>query len=166
MQRSQPRLKLEFAERAASRFRDDVELWKADHDAAMNDLWPVQELLEDANRAFEKFNALDAEIRRSSRAGGISEEDYERLDSQIESLFQRWLATSKLLRSDVERLLGTYESVEGVAAFLVQVREVEAMLASDDEFFDHEEIAQLRDAAIAAHRRGDVEPMIDDDRPQ
>lgn len=166
MQRSQPRLKFEFAERAASRFRDDVELWKTDHDAAMNDLWPLQELVEIANRAFEKFNVLDAEVRRSSRAGKISEEDYERLDSQIESLFQRWLATSKLLKSDVERLLGSYESVEGAAAFLAHVREVEAMLASDDEFFDHEEIAQLRDAAISAHRRGDVEPMIDDDRSQ
>jgi len=166
MQRSQPLLKFEFAERAAARYRDDVELWRADHDAAMNDPWPLQELVEIANRAFEKFEALDAEVRRSSRAGGISDEDYERLDLKIEALFQGWLATSRLLKQDVERFLSEDDSVEGVAAFLAHVREVEAMLALDDEFFDHEEIAKLRDAAIAASRRGEVEPMLDDGRPQ
>jgi len=166
MQLSQPQMKFEFAERAAARYRDDVELWRADHDALANDLWPVQELLEMANRAVGKFIALDAEVRRSARGGGISEEDYERLDSKIEALFEQWLATSKLLKPDVERLLSLYGSVEDAAAFLAHVREVEGMLASDDEFFDHDEIAKLRDEAIASYRRGDVEPMFDDDCPR
>lgn len=162
MQRSQPLLKFEFAERAASRYRDDVELWRADRDAGASDPWPLQELVEIANRAFEKFNALDAEIRRSSRAGKISDEDYERLDSKIESFFERWLAASRVLKPEIERLQSTQKRAGGAAAFLAHVREVEAMLASDDEFFDHEEIANLRDAAIAAFKRGDVEPMFDD----
>lgn len=166
MQRSQPLLKFEFAERAAARYRDDVESCRADHEAVANDLWLLQEFLESANRAFERFAALDAEIRRLARGGGISDENYERLDSRIEALFKKWLTTSRLLKPDVERLLSTSESVEGSAAFLAHVREVEAMLASDDEFFDHEEIANLRDAAIAANRRGEVEPFLDDDRPE
>ncbi len=163
---AQPQVQLDFAKREASRYREDIESWKADHDALANGCWVIEQLIAVANRNLDRFIAFDASVRKASRAGVISESQYDYFDSKSVELLEQWLETSRVIAPEVRRLLDAYGAVDGADEFFRRIREVEAMLATDDEFFDSEEIADLRDAAIDAARRGDVEPAFDDLWPQ
>lgn len=69
---------------------------------------------------------------------------------------------------EIDRLLGVWLDIasaiapgdEALGANLVQAR---AILTPDDEFFDMAKLVPLMEAALEADRRGETEPLLDDE---
>ena len=75
-----------------------------------------------------------------------------------------WLAVSQQVAPQGERLRAQYGDAEGLDVLKENIREARSILIPDDEFFDPDKLASLRDEAIEAHRSGFTEPLLGNER--
>lgn len=151
-----------FAERDAARFRTDVAAWAASTTHA--DVWALERLVADACRLYELLSLIDDELRRASRSGLLSSDEFAQADARITSLFSQWLAASRGLETML-RGLPAEDSVAGAGRFHDAVREASWMLGDADRILEDPRMLNLRDEAVDASRRGDVGAVFEDVRP-
>jgi hypothetical protein len=149
----EPLTRVEFAERLVGRFQDDVQSWTPRHDAEDVVAW--------ANFIFELIVKIDIWIQEYFLVHG-TQFDLE-LHEKPRKLLRYWLDACRKMIGRVEASQG---EVSGLEALRRNIRQAEASLTPDDESFDSDELAVLRDEAIECHRAGLTEPLWDDERDQ
>ena len=142
------------------------ELWKESHDLAMA-CCDVQEQLALLSYLFERINRADEATREAVFAG---RQDYSpEFDAELASIYRQWADVTGKSLDSVEKLESQGFSVEGADELRGRLREAVGLLTPDDQFFTPDEgqsfrvekLVQLRDEALAAHRRGETEEMED-----
>jgi hypothetical protein len=147
------------------------ELWKEDHDLAMV-CCDVQEQLALLSYLFERINRADEAAREAIFAG---RQDYNpEFDLELESVFRQWSDVAGKYLDMVGKLELQGFSVEGTDELRGRLGEAVGLLTPDEQFFTPddapeadgelsriEKLVQLRDEALAAHRRGATEEMED-----
>jgi uncharacterized protein with von Willebrand factor type A (vWA) domain len=143
------------------------EQWKDDHDLAIV-CCDVQEQLALLNYLFERINRADEAAREAVFAG--RQDHSPEFDAELESIYRQWSEVSSKYLDIVGKLESQGFNVEGADEMRGRLREVAGLLTSDDQFFTPddagqssriEKLVQLRDEALAAHRRGETEEMED-----
>jgi hypothetical protein len=138
------------------------ELWKESHDLAMA-CCDVQEQLALLSYLFERINRADEATRESVFAG---RQDY---SAELEGIYRLWADVAGKYLDVVGNLESRGFGVEGADELRSRLREAVGLLTPDDQFFTPsdgqssrvEKLVQLRDEALAAHRRGETEEMED-----
>lgn len=150
-----------LAERQIEAYGREVDRWRHEHDAAMK-CRDFELLLKLGLDVYETLRRIDAEISAAVFRGERVQADLEFVDL----VYRLWLAPS----AEVERRLEEFERsgfrVEFAAEYRSAGREVRGLLTPDDEFFRGEALADLRDDAIDAYRRGRTEDLIESDEPR
>jgi hypothetical protein len=86
-------------------------------------------------------------------------------ENRIGKLYRFWLDTTQAVLAAYERLATTYAArgfdMRPVEALYSAVREVAGLLTDDARFFAHDQLVDLRDAAIDAHQAGHSVEMHD-----
>lgn len=136
-------------------YEDEYDVWKADHAQAML-YFNFCDLLEEGVRLFNSICRLD-ENWRGDVAKKRTEYD-EDTHSKIFDLFRRW---AKIGRRIDEQLLPWFVQeyggdVKSSKEFLACYREVQGILAKDEDFFNGESLSALRDQAIDEFRKGET----------
>lgn len=158
---TEPIRRIKFAEKEVKRYRDDVEGWKKLHDDLQEDCWIWEDLIAKANFIFLRYLKLDHDIQQAILTSVI---DYsEETEQEMWTLLRDWLDISRQLIPQVDRLKQSYGSVDGSEDLLRNVKEAEAMLTPDDEFFSGDKLVSLRDRAIEDHRSGETRTLLDDE---
>jgi hypothetical protein len=78
-------------------------------------------------------------------------------DAVVTRLYQSWMQGAEIIAPQIAEMEAKGFQIEGSQDFRSAYREVKGILTADDEFFDSERLAEMRDKAIDAHRRGDTE---------
>jgi hypothetical protein len=159
-----PFVKFAFAKRDTARFRDDVVSWAESPESASAERWAVERLVTDACRLFEFLGLIDDELRRASRLGCLTSDEYIKADAEITTLYSGWLAASRRLEVML-RATAKDGPVADASRFLDDIREASWMLGNADRVLDDSRMIDLRDGAVDASRRGDVGPVFEDVRP-
>ncbi|WP_337176798.1 hypothetical protein [Paludisphaera sp.] len=162
MNQAGPFIKYAFAERDAERLRDDVATWAEPPAAASTDRWARERLVADACRLFDLLRQIDDEARRASRYGAMSAGDFARADEAVTALLTEWLTTSRKLAAI---LPANGPTLADAGRFIGHIREASWMIGEADRVLDDPRMIDLRDEAVDASRRGDVEPVFEDVRP-
>jgi hypothetical protein len=158
MKVTQPRERIECAEREVARYKDDVESWKRDHDALADD-WAWEDLIAKANFLFDQIMRLDVRVQRTILVERRHDESG--LQDELRRVLGDWMSTSIQVIAHGERLQQEYGRVEGIGALRENLAPAKSILTPDDEFFDPDRLASLRDEAIEAHCRGLTEPLVE-----
>jgi hypothetical protein len=154
---TQPEERIRFTQKEVGRYQEDVEEWKQAHESLRRDCWFWEKLIGKANRLFNQILDLDSDIRESVFSGEITAQEEERLHKEVVSLVQQWLQISQDFLRQVVRLEGEYGVVEGAQELRQHIKDAEGILTSDEQFFQGDELARLRDQAIDDHRAGRTE---------
>lgn len=162
MLQSRSIVQIAFAERDAVRFGADVAACGGS--SASAELWAVERLVADACRLFELLGLIDDDLRRASRSGSLSSDDYARADAQIKALFSQWLASSRELEGMLRGVPGE-DPIDGWGRFVDAVHEASWVLGDADRILKDPRMINLRDEAVDASRRGDVGTAFEDVRP-
>lgn len=83
----------------------------------------------------------------------------EATDGKIRDVLRQWSEVSANVLQNVVRLETTHTDVHGVQILLASMKQAQSILTSDSDYFTSEQLAELRDAAIEAHRSGQTEPL-------
>jgi uncharacterized protein with von Willebrand factor type A (vWA) domain len=147
------------------------ELWKQDHDLATI-CCDVQEQLALLSYLFDRINRADEAAREAVFAG--RQDHSPEFDSELESIYGEWAGVAGKCLDVVGELELQGFSVEGAGQMRSRLQEANGLLTPDDQFFTPddaseadgrpsriEKLVQLRDEALAAHRRGETEEMED-----
>jgi hypothetical protein len=120
----------------------------------VRDCHVLEVLLRIALHHLDEIGNLDNKIRLLVLKGEAETKE-EELAAQ---LYRHWFnGATTILMPLLARMEGKGYQVEGAAEFRNACREVTGILTPDSEFFDCERLAELRDKAIDAHRRGETE---------
>jgi hypothetical protein len=163
---ARPEARIGYMEREIGRYREDVEGRPSPHEPPSSDCWPWEDVIDKANHLFDRLVELDTSLSESAfsrKPPGSAE--YIDLDSKIREVIREWLSISENVVSLIPRLRSPARDSDGSDVFLGNVERARGMLTPDDEFFVGDKLVELRDAAIEAARRGEVEPMFDDVSP-
>lgn len=158
MHMTQPRERIEHTAREVARYREDVEAWQKDHDALAADCWTWEDMIATANFLFDQIMRQDVRVQRyllveRGRDGAD-------LQEQLCQVLLGWMDASLGVIAQGERLQQQYGRVEGLDALRENVSQAKSILTPDDEFFDPDRLAPLRDEAINDHRAGLTEPLV------
>ncbi len=157
MASTQPNRRMHSIETQFNRYRDDIEAWQADHDAPRDDCWFWEDLVKRSNALFARILDLDLAINEYQMEPG---RDFDpRLDEWFDKILKVWQADSLALAAQVERIESLGDRVREAEQFRANVKQAQAMLTRDNEFFVGEKLEKLRDAAIEEHRAGLTESM-------
>lgn len=159
MQMTQPRKRIEHTGREVARYREDAEAWKRDHDTLSADCWTCEDLIATANFLFDRIMCQDVRVQRYV----LVERGHDGTDLQDElrRILLDWMTTSLRVVPHGERLQQEYGQVEGLDALRENLSQAKSIMTPDDEFFDSDVLATLRDEAIDAHRAGLTEPLVE-----
>jgi hypothetical protein len=127
----------------------------ADHDAAMK-CYEIQERAAYLVFVFERISHADEEIH-AENLGDSSQEAADVLKA-LEELYAKWYATATECLQVIERAEAEGFEVDGSDAFRRYHREARGVLTPDEEFFQGDKLVELRDEAIDANQKEDVEP--------
>jgi hypothetical protein len=148
-----------FTKLEIDRLRHDIEDWKSNHDELTRSCWAWEDLIAKANFVFGRITKLDMDIQGFLFNSAEAAADPELLNASRDAT-AAWLAVSLPLLERSEQLLGEYGDVDGYEELKVNMRQANASLTSDEEYFDSEELAGARDNAIDSHRAGLTEPLL------
>lgn len=160
MPMTQPSSRIKYAEKELDRFRDDVEDWKREHHLVQV-CWEYEDLVAKANFLYTRIIDLDEDIQEVCLLSG-AEFHYE-LDQKVDQLLSSWLEISLEILPHIGDLEREYSSLDGAEDFRRNVKEVQAILTPDREFFAGDALVDLRDQAVDDHRAGRTEPLLDDE---
>jgi len=131
------------------------EHWKQDHQEAMR-CFDFEEVLAFGLSLYDYLNRIDEAWRAKVHRQLISyDAEFDRL---IEELYRLWLKPCDRILNRLTSFEKHFE-VEGAKEFRAACREVKGLLTPDEEFFSQDRLVRLRDEAVAANLRGDVEEM-------
>jgi hypothetical protein len=148
------RTKLEVA-----RLRLDVEDWKLNHDEVTRGCWAWEDVIAKANFVFGRIIKLDMDIQKFLFESPVADVDPELLSGARDPAIA-WLEVSLSMRERSEQLLREYGYIDGYDELKANVRQAQAFLTPDEEYFDSEELAAARDRAIDSHHAGLTEPLL------
>jgi hypothetical protein len=163
MPMTQPIDRIQYTETEVDRYKDDVETWKEDHDALARDCWVWEDLIGKANHLFSRILDLDIQVQDYlfKNCNDVKPDFHEK----PRELLRLWLAVSLKVVPRGERLQKDYNSkTDGLGELKEHIEEAKSILTPDDEFFDTDRLSQLRDEAIADHRSGLTEPLLENER--
>ena len=150
-----------LVERQLEAYDREIEQWRQDHDAAMQ-CRDFELLLKLGIDVYETLGRIDTAVSAAALRGERGEADLVAVDD----LYRIWLS----LAEAVERRLDEFEQagfrVEFAETFRTARREVQGVLTPDADFFRDDNLADVRladvrDAAIDSHRRGETDDLID-----
>jgi hypothetical protein len=151
---------LELAQSKARVYRDEVELWKTDHEQAML-FFAFEDVVADGIRVFELVNRLDETIRtrlyQNDRECGA--ESLAAIDT-IYDLLRRACGAIEDVLPSVEADFGAVRNAE---KFRSVCHELRCMQIPDEEFFADDALVQLRDEAIDQYRGGETRELCGND---
>jgi hypothetical protein len=117
---------IRLAEKQISRYREDVEEWKRDHDVVAKLCWRIEELIESAHHSIHSIMRAEAALR----ADAISEGENLELSLKLRYVFNEWLELSKTeILTVVERLEERY-NINGASVLRSDIETVQARLNS------------------------------------
>lgn len=160
MSKSQPLERIEFAHKEVERYRDDVDDWKQAHDALSNDCWVWEDLIAKASFLYRRMLILDEELQKFLLAEPAADGS---LQAALRNVLAEWLNTSLLCTGYTDRVRKLHGQVRGAEELIANIKEAQAILTPDDVFFDDPEMWSMRDEAVASHRAGETEPLLDDE---
>lgn len=149
--------RINFAEREVDRYQEDVNAWKPEHDPLNTDFWIWEDLVAKANFIFGRILELDTDIQEGVLTGKF--EFDEEADVKVRDLLRQWSEVSVKVLQHVVQLEKLFGDVEGAQVLRANMKQAQSMLTPDSEFFNSEQLVELRDAAIEAHRSGQTEPL-------
>lgn len=82
----------------------------------------------------------------------------------LRKVLRLWLDHSQFALRQAARLESQYGSVDGADELRSMVRQAEASLAPDHEFFAGEKLNEAEERAIKCYKAGETEPLFDDER--
>lgn len=145
-------------------FVESQEAWKIDHLNAML-CCDVEEAVALGIHVFERLTQAEARLSIDAYRGKITAEFAEEERNKI----ARWLRdaaipTAEALQMAIEYCTNNGYMVNRAQDFAAWVERLRDALTADDEFFDDEKLAALRDEAIDSHRQSSLVEMrsIDD----
>jgi hypothetical protein len=159
-----PRERIEYTGKEVARYKEDVEVWKRDHDAVAADCWEGEDLIAKANFLFDQILRQDVRLQRYILGEG-GRDDSDPQDG-LRRVLLDWMSASLRVVPYGERLQREYGGVEGLDVLRENLSQAKSMLTPDDEFFDPDRLSPLRDEAIDAHRLGLTEPLPENERPK
>ncbi len=162
MTTTQPLDRIEYTEREVGRYKDDVESWQTRPDAPAMNGWVWEDSIAKANFLFDRIMRIDFQVQQYN-LGKRGEID-SGVQEKLREVLRGWLNVSLQVVAQAERLLREHGHAEGLDALETNVREAKAILTPDDEAFDPDKLASLRDGAIEAHRSGMTEPLLGHER--
>ena len=87
------------------RYRDDVDVWKQDHDSLARDCWLWEDLVAKANFVFQRIILLDQDVREAELAGQLeATQSFADLESMVEELMRNWVEVSAEIEPQVKQL--------------------------------------------------------------
>jgi hypothetical protein len=142
----EPLPRFAFTVKEVQRYKDDVQQWDPRQDSG--------DLVAKALFIFERIKNLDTWIEEYFLADG--NEFNREMHEKPRELLRDWLDYSRRVIALVAAL---QDEDSGIEELRRNIHQAEASLTPDDEFFDSDELADLRDNAIDAHRAGETEPL-------
>lgn len=137
-------------------YLEDAEQWKKDHDTAARCM-NFELLLQHATSVYEAINFFD-ESARQLHASGKQEYTAETGDV-IRKLYRSWLQPHESIVQTILVFENAGYSVSFSSEFRSAVREVQSLLAEDEDMLTTDRFIELRDAAIDDHRAGNCESI-------
>jgi len=132
--------------------QSQAEDWKRDHEDA-GKCYVLEMMLRIWSTFVSEINKLDNRSRLLALRGEGTASD----EAVVTHLYQTWMQGAEIIAPLSSELEAKGYQIEGSQDFRSAYREVKGILTADDEFFDSERLAEMRDKAIDAHRRGDTE---------
>ena len=162
MKTPQPLDRIEYTEREVGRYKDDVESWQTRPDAPATNGWVWEDSIAKANFLFDRIMRIDFQVQHHIvvERGEVDSG----LEEKVRELLRAWLNVSLQVVAQGERLQRERGQADGLDALETNVREATAILTPDDQFFNPDRLASLRDQAIDAHRSGMTEPLLGHER--
>lgn len=149
--------RIQLAEREVRRFREDVEDWSRTIEEMAQSGSVGADLVAKANYLLGRILDLDSSFREHVFRKSF---DYSpEVESRLEDVLKQWLDLA--IHVDPSGQLS--EAGQAVEELRSNIQDVRDMLTPDDEFFQGEGLASLRDDAIRAHRAGETEALLDDE---
>lgn len=134
-------------------YRDTSVFSMQDHIEAMA-CFDIQELLAKGIRAFEAICSFDEWYREGVFSGKIKyEAEHEEF---VKDLYRVWSEPCKEVLSKLEKVKRDGFRPDHEEAFRACCLEVQGILTDDATFFAHNELVELRDAALDQHARGET----------
>lgn len=130
------------------------EQWKANHIEAMA-FWAFEDFLRFCIEAFDRIGRQDEGWRRLVLRGERSFSADE--EKELLELYSLWERTCSKLLEPLSVVEKRGYTIECAARFRACVREAKGILTADEDFFDSDALAELRDRAIDDNRHGEVE---------
>ncbi len=128
-----------------------IENWQQAHYQAI----ACRDLEDELLRGVKLFDFLCAEEEKWRSDVLNHREQYSpTLEKFFLALFELWSRPCQSLLEAIARVQAGGFEVEHAAEFESRCREVKGILTADHEFFDSDELAEVRDKAIDDHRRG------------
>lgn len=149
--------RINFAKREVGRYQEDVDDWKPELDQRNTEFWVWEDLVAKANFLFGRILELDTDIQEGVLTGKT--EFDEAVDGQVRDVLRQWNEVSVTVLQQVVGLVTTSGDEEGAQVLRANVKQAQSILTSDSEYFSSEQLVQLRDAAIEAHRSGQTESL-------
>ena len=129
------------------------EQWKANHLTVMA-CWEFGDLLLFCVEAFEHINRVDEAWREDVLSKG---EPYDAdIESKIGDVYRSWFETCRHFLDALRDFQNRQYEVEHANKFMECLQEAEDILREDSDFFSGDGLADLRDAAIDEHQRGET----------
>lgn len=136
-----------------------TEQWKRRHNKAMRDIEAFPQVLKTIVSAFHVINEIDnawnAEVSRQTIPH--DEEDV----TEIAGYYSDWLRSAEAIERDLAEYQKAGVPFADARAFLECLEECRGLFTPDEEFFDGDRLAALRDRALRAHQRGESSEMAE-----
>ena len=124
--------------------------------------WVWEDLIAKANFLYDRIMHADVRLQQDILVN--RGEDEFGLGEKVRVVLRAWLDVSLQVVPRGEGLQGDRGHVEGLEVLKGYVREAQSILTPDDQYFDPEKLASLRDEAIEAHRSGLTGPLLENER--
>ena len=152
-----PLERIRYNQKQIGRLREDVEAWKREHDTLADDCWAIEDMIDDMNLIFDRFQRIDIDVQRHFLSGSDFDAKW---DESIRASLSDWLEVASALMADVGGLERQYGKIAGTDALNENIRAVRGILTPDDGFFSSEALVELRDHAVDSHRAGATELLL------
>ena len=141
--------------RSLKEYKGQIEGWRAEGEALVEDYWWWEDLVAKANFVFARILALDDHIQSLIFSNKL-EFDQQR-DDQLRAVLRDWLEIAPSIGEHVDRLEEMYQVFAGADEFRAKFKQAKAILTPDNEYFNDEKLFKLGDQAVEAYRAANVE---------
>lgn len=135
------------------------EKWKTDHEEAMKCM-DFEAIIAFGLSIYQFLNNLDEMWRMNVLKGQMAHD--KSVDDVIDKLYRAWSEPCGHLLNSLASFEKAGYEITGADKFRAACREVEGLLTTDNDFFHHDKLLELRDRAIDEHHDGkSIAELID-----